>query len=339
MSSPLQAISWLLGAAGKEKSFRANPIIGSQRLNRMGFHRKRVELAAKMASMRRSRLASKLDSADRAAIDEQGFVIKSDYLPPETFDALRAELFGKPIAAREMRQGQTVTRMASLAAAGAQTGFSVALSPKVGDLMAYAAGRSGAPVICIQTVIANPSDPQRDQQTEMHSDTFHATAKLWLFLTDVGDEDGPFVYVPGSHKLTRERLEWEYVQSLTACDDSRLHHSLGSFRVREQELQDLGYGPPRRITVKANTLVVADTHGFHHRAASARPTTRVELYGYLRRNPFIPWNGFDVTALPGIRGRQLDFFYRYLDIRRRYFGKDSIWKDVGPVPIDSPAQI
>ena len=48
----------------------------------------------------------------------------------------------------------------------------------------------------------------------LHADTFHPTAKFWLFLDDVGIEDGPFAYVPGSHKLTPERLAWEHEQAL-----------------------------------------------------------------------------------------------------------------------------
>ncbi|NND91978.1 MAG: hypothetical protein HKN42_14050 [Granulosicoccus sp.] len=43
-----------------------------------------------------------------------------------------------------------------------------------------------------------------DPQSDLHSDTFPATAKAWLFLADVGKEDGPFCHVAGSHKFTPE---------------------------------------------------------------------------------------------------------------------------------------
>jgi hypothetical protein len=39
--------------------------------------------------------------------------------------------------------------------------------------------------------------------------------------------------------------------------------------------------------VPANTLVVADMFGFHARADSDHPTTRVELWSYSRRPPFL----------------------------------------------------
>jgi hypothetical protein len=335
--APFRWIGHAAGVFGSEKSFVANPILGSPRLNRIGLHRARVSAAAALAARRRRTLAPRLDPTDREAFDRDGFVVKPDFLDPESFAALKEAVFGGPHPAREMRQGQTVTRMAPLSGAALAPARAVARRRDLADLMGYAAGRAGAPVMFLQTVIADPAKRGADPQTALHADTFHATGKLWLFLTDVGEEDGPFVFVPGSHRLTPERLDWERRQSLTARDDPRRHHALGSFRIAEDELAALGYGPPRRMTVKANTLVVADTFGFHRRSPSARPTTRVEIHGYLRRNPFIPWNGLDPAGLPGVAGRQLDLFFAWLDMRRRLLGAGSIWRDVGRVSVDGPA--
>ena len=55
----------------------------------------------------------------------------------------------------------------------------------------------------------------------------------------------------------------------------------------------LGFGEPKAFAVPQNTLVVADTVGFHARGLSARPSVRVEIWAYGRRNPFLPWLGFD----------------------------------------------
>ena len=118
-----------------------------------------------------------------------------------------------------------------------------------------------------------------DPQTALHADTFHATSKFWLFLHDVGPEDGPFIYAPGSHVLTPERLDWEYEQSLTAREERRSHHSYGSFRISWDDAMALGYARPRQMVVKANTLVVADTYGFHSRSPSDHPTIRFDGLG------------------------------------------------------------
>lgn len=235
-----------------------------------------------------------------------------------------------------MRQGQTVTRMIPLthgARARMPETVAAAQGPALNRLAGYVAGRSGAPIHFVQTVIAEPSARPADPQTALHADTFHSTAKFWLFLQDVGPEDGPFMFAPGSHRLTPERLAWEHEQAVTAKEAKRAHHSFGSFRVGQDEMARFGYQAPRPMPVAANTLVVADTYGFHARTPSSKPTVRVEIHGHMRRNPFPPWNGLDIQALPGVKGRQMDLYFGWMD----RIGKETVWKDVGEVMADGPA--
>ncbi len=123
--------------------------------------------------------------------------------------------------------------------------------------------------------------------------------KAWFFLTDVAADEGAFCYVPGSHRLTAERLAWESAKSVVASSHPDRLRSRGSFRVDEDELAALGLPAPRRFAVPANTLIVADTFGFHARGPSARPSTRIELWAYDRRNPFLP--AIDRRAARGCR--------------------------------------
>src|SRR5258708_24563312 len=67
----------------------------------------------------------------------------------------------------------------------------------------------------------------------------------------------------------------------------------GSFRIEPEELPALGLPEPRVFAVPANTLVVADTFGFHARGPSAGRSLRVEIWAYGRRSPFVPWAAFD----------------------------------------------
>lgn len=340
--TPVKALGWAAGVVGMEKSFKKNPILGSRRLNRWGLHRERVRLADALARRRRAALARRLPEADVAAFEKDGFVVKRNFLPEEVFEALRHEAFAREHPAREMRQGQTVTRMIPVtrsSAARLPTAARIVEDPALRRLIGFVAGRSGAPVFFIQTVIAEPSIKAADPQTALHADTFHATSKMWLFLHDVPEDAGPFIFAPGSHRLTKERIDWEYEQSLTARDDKRNHHAQGSFRISLDEIVALGYGAPRRMAVPGNTLVVADTFGFHGRSPSDRPTIRTELHGHLRRNPFLPWNGLDWQGLPGVRGRQLDLFYALEDFKERRLGKRSIWRDVGAAAANAPARI
>ena len=143
--------------------------------------------------------------------------------------------------------------------------------------------------------------PQPDPQTNLHADTFHPSVKAWFFLTDVAEDEGPFVYVPGSHLMTEKRLAWEREMSIRAAENADKYSARGSFRIKPGGARLASASArPRAFAVPANTLVVADTVGFHARGFSARPSRRVEIWAYGRRNPFLPWTGFDPMSLPGI---------------------------------------
>ncbi|MEL6792816.1 MAG: phytanoyl-CoA dioxygenase family protein, partial [Pseudomonadota bacterium] len=334
LMTPINAVGWVAGVFGSEKSFLANPIIGNRRLNELGLHRARVAAAERMARFRRS-VMSGVSAEDRAAYEKDGFVIKENFLPDDVFKRIRDEVFGQSHPAREMRQGQTVTRMIPLTLSRRATmpeTVRAAHDPALNRLTGFVAGRTGWPLHTIQTVIAEASKKPADPQTALHADTFHSTSKFWLFLHDVELDDGPFMFAPGSHRLTPERLQWEHEQSITAREEKRPHHSFGSFRIPADHMERLGYREPRPVPVPANTLVVADTYGFHSRSPSSRPTVRTEIHGHLRRNPFPPWNGLDVQSLPGVRGRQFDIHFGWNALT----GTESVWKDVGMTFADGP---
>ena len=122
-------------------------------------------------------------------------------------------------------------------------------------------------------------------------------------------------------------------------NDPRAHHASGSFRIRVSELQALGLPPVKRLAVKANTLLVADTFGFHGRTQSEKSTVRIELRWHMRRNPFLPWTGLDVKALPGLKERELAAFLKAGDVLEKQFGIRHIWRDVGTIRPESPANI
>ena len=101
---------WVAALATGAKSFRDNPVIGSAALNRRGLHARRAKLAHAMAWRRRARLAHMISPEDRAAFDRDGFVLREEFLPREEFEQLRERIFAHAAPAREMLQGDTVTR-------------------------------------------------------------------------------------------------------------------------------------------------------------------------------------------------------------------------------------
>lgn len=321
---------WLAQLATGAKNFSKNPILGSHRLNRRGLHAARVKRAHAMAASRRRRLAKLIDPADREAFDRDGFIEKRDFLPADQFARLRDAVLAHRGPARDMVQGDTITRRFAL---GPQLlrdipeARALLQNPAWRGLIRYAGSFDQEPLTYIQSILSHAREAPPDPQTHLHADTFHPTVKAWLFLTDVAEDEGPFSYVPGSHRLTAERLAWEKEMSIKAPERVDRLSSRGSFRVSPDELPGLGLPAPRLFAVPANTLVVGDTFGFHARGPAVRPSTRVEIWAYGRRNPYLPWTGLDLPSLPGVAERRIGYLWGFRDRWKRFVGQP--WRDVG----------
>lgn len=322
---------WLVQLGTGAKAFSDNPLIGSKALNARGLHAARVKLAHRMAEIRRRRLAHLVEPADRAAFERDGFVVLENFLPSERFAELKEQVFQYQAPAREMVQGDAITRRIALdpqALAAMPAARTLLSHPKWRGLIRYVGSFDQEPLNYVQTILSHRHEAGPDPQTALHADTFHPTVKAWLFLTDVAEDEGPFTYVPGSHRATPARLAWERARSLEAPEGLDRLSARGSLRIRAEELAAIGLPQPRALAVPANTLVVADTFGFHARGPSARPTTRVEIWAYGRRNPFLPWAGLDLLSLPGIAERRIPLLWSFRDRMRRWLGQP--WADVGP---------
>jgi hypothetical protein len=326
---PFAAPFWALQLATGAKSFMDNPVIGNRRLNERGLHVGRVALAHRIAARRRQTIAGHIDPADREAFERDGYVVKRNFLPPGLFEQLRQQVRSHRGHAREMVQGDTITRRIALdpATLSRIPAIRALLSnPEWHWLIRFAWSFDAAPLVYIQTILSHAVSGPTDPQCALHADTFHPTVKAWFFLTDVADDEGPFTYVPGSHRATAARLSWEKRMSLRAATSPDKMTRRGSFRVGASELGELGLPRPVALAVRANTLVVADTHGFHARAASLRPSQRVEIWAYGRRNPFLPWVGLDPWAIGDLGHHRVPLYWRGADLAERLGIKRNVWR-------------
>ncbi len=334
---PLYAAAVLTGA----KSFVRNPVIGSLWLNQRGLHVARVRLAQALAAWRRRLIGPfvVVTAEQKHAFARDGYVKVENFLPPELYKKVREEAFVHTAAPREMRQGQAITRRVTLDAVDrAALPFcrQAVEDPRFRGLVRYVAAHFAQPFFYLQVIIADPDGGRTDPQTDLHMDTFHPIAKAWLFLHDVSPEDGPFRFVPGSHRLTPERRAWEKAQSIAASGGGNSYSDRGSFRVRPQDLEQMALPQPVEMAVTGNTLIVADTHAFHGRTPSTKPTVRVELYATLRRGPFLPWTGLDPLLLPGLRGQAAHLLDRLRDTGVRLGVTGHAWRLKPTVQMTDP---
>lgn len=118
---------------------------------------------------------------------------------------------------------------------------------------------------------------ERDTQTELHSDHFYTVHKAWLYLTDVERQHGPLAYVKRSHHLSAAQLRYVYQES---CGPNA-----GSRRITADEMRALGL-EETVVMCPRNTLVVANTFGYHRRLQGEPGGERIALHLSLRYQPF-----------------------------------------------------
>lgn len=321
---------WILQIFGQSKSFSANPVLGSIVLNRMGLHVARLVAAHALRRVRIAFISPFIPASQRQAFWRDGFVVVEDFLPGGQFTQLKAEieLNGSRLEARECTQGDTLTHRVLLDE-GALTNLPVCRdlldTPRYNQLLSFVAASFKRPLFYIQRIRNGHLEGDRDPQKNLHSDTFQPTMKAWLFLDDVPLENGPFTYVPGSHRLTRGRLKWEYAQSIRADELENIYSRRGSMRATDDDLEEMGYGPPKAFSVKKNTLVVADTHGFHCRGQAVGKASRMEIWAYSRINPYNPFPGIGSKWVSRLENRLAKAFWRQKDREAEKKGELSSW--------------
>lgn len=287
---------WLLSVFSTAKFYRENPIIGSPLLNRLGLHVFRVVLSHGLYRFRLVLLSPLVSAEDRACFLRHGYIIRQNFLPQEQFLALRQEVeeYRGPI--REIKEGDTATQRLFLTR---QVRRSLPECEKLVNyspldrMLRYAGSKNRPPFFYVENTRQHAREPgQRDPQKDCHMDTFHPCVKAWLYLDEVNERNGPFVYVPSSHRLSWKRLQWEYRQSLAASADkqrSGQRYWDGSCRVTGQDLALMGYQEPVPMCVPPNTLVIANVYGFHCRGDATGPGTRLTVWMQARDNPFNPF--------------------------------------------------
>lgn len=337
MADARRWLKWSVEVLGQGKSFKDNPILGDERLNRYGLHAARVALSHAAISARRAQLSWLVPSELRRRFRRDGFVVLESFLEPGLLAEVQAEARRFSGEVRQCIQGDTLTHRVLLDAATRRRMPSTARAvddPRLRRLVAWAGGTLTPPLLYVQQILNAVRDAPPDPQKNLHSDAFHPSVKAWLFLEDVPADRGPFCYVPGSHRLTLRRLRWERARSLDVLRARDSYSARGSLRLTEEDRGELGYPPRRELAVAANTLVVADTHGFHARGHSAGPTSRLELWAYSRPNPFLPVVLPPLPFAERIQAEVLKGWWRHMDARRAKRNMLAPWHPVWRSSLD-----
>jgi hypothetical protein len=263
--------------------FSDKKTIDNRALNLLGVQAIR-SIAARMVHNRRSfpvdnKLQDKLEELER-----EGIVTWPDFLSPDDFEAVRREcldLVAKDggLPSRKFgpntvgRVGVTGTNQLGLFFADRRLQRLLEMSERrpLGDLSRSA---------CLDHLIPGSAEDSVDPESELHSDIFFTSHKVWFYLSDVTPECGPFAFVKRSHLLTPQRLYSIYKESCT--------RALGANSSRRVDLHEKRkIGDETVVTCPRNTLVVANTCGYHRRVQGMVGGERLSLHFQLRTNPFV----------------------------------------------------
>lgn len=134
-----------------------------------------------------------------------------------------------------------------------------------------------------------------DIQKVCHSDVFYPCVKYWYFPDAVEEDQGPFLFAKNSVELTHEILQFHYRESVLVVNNKwdptrNKGHGEGSFRAIGNDLQEMNL-KLEPITCKPNTLVIANTSGFHCRGDAKQRHVRNALHGAIRvETPYDTYN-------------------------------------------------
>lgn len=123
-----------------------------------------------------------------------------------------------------------------------------------------------------------PAPPEAERfDVRWHIDSFQKQLKLFLFLTDVGQDNGPLEYIPRTH---RKAFKYRYALPLgyyTLRDLKPENRGKRSWqRIHDRTIarvESMGYHA-EPMTVEAGTFVLVDTSALHR----ARPCVNGERY-------------------------------------------------------------
>jgi hypothetical protein len=289
--------------------FDASPAYsGGVLANQLGWQVARTVAKNGAIALRGATRAADVPTEYATALDDDGILVIPDYLNADRHRRLveACDVYGSSDNVRDIgaengsrlvyRTGQVISDVPN-DAASVINGL-LASDPLICALGRRVIHRAIRPpfTLVYQDLELGEAPDDRDREQLLHTDKFFSCAKAIYFVDEVSAESSPFVYCPGSHRLSVERLRWEYAMSVREAQlrahrvgeltDSaeicfeRSRNVIGLEFRRRLQLDE------RPITCPANTLVVVNNRGFHRRGVLRRGARRrslwVNFYPYQR---------------------------------------------------------
>ena len=280
-------------------------VVRSRLLNAAGLQAFRTFLAH---FLHRRRTRNGAPSALAATLAEEGIVVIPEFLPAPVFEAVQAEFRRALDHASTLPLEKTATshvfvryedssRRVGRFEEGAIDHDYVTIVPEGSDcplirehllsnervlgLIREISGLQtlSAPSTYLDRMYLSNRGTSDDPQTELHEDIFCHDWRAWFAINAWTEENAAFKYAPRSHHLSLSRLGLEYWNSVTNTRDG------GSWRLGARAKRWLGI-EPRSICCPPNSLVLANTGGYHSRGVFQKGHIREAVQMIFRFNPW-----------------------------------------------------
>lgn len=150
-----------------------------------------------------------------------------------------------------------------------------------------------------KTIFGDPNK-DTDGNVPFHADIHFHSHKVLFYMSDVTEEGGPFIYCKNSHLNNLDRLWFEFKRGQLKdahVEGWRVQDHLDKkffndyfLKLKEQEY---------KVACPANSLVIANVHGFHKRGESISGVERSLIRISRRYNPLGPMGSIPSNLYSG----------------------------------------
>ena len=271
-----------------------NHIVPSPLANKIGVPVLRTLLADILIKLRRLKNCRPKDDYEKKLIGD-GIVVIPNFLPDEDFKELKSE-FDNNISISEnvkiVKKGSMQVNIRKVEQNEYEKFPAMKKFARNKQLIRLISVGEGIKVVdelkkfdLEKTIFGDP-DKDTDGNVPFHADIHFHSHKVLYYMSDVTEEGGPFVYCKNSHLNNLDRLLFEFKRGQLKdahIEGWRIQEHLDKkfFNNYFNKLKNQEY----KVACPANTLVIANVHGFHKRGESISGVERSLIRIPYRYNP------------------------------------------------------
>ena len=285
-----------------------NHIIPSPLANRLGVPVIRTLLADILIKLRRLKNCRPKDDYEKKLIKD-GIVVIPNFLPDQDFKELKSE-FDNNISILEnvkiVKKGSMQVNIRNVEQNEYEKFPAMKKFARNKQLIRLISVGEGTKVVneikrfdLEKTIFGDPNK-DTDGNVPFHADIHFHSHKVLYYMSDVTEEGGPFVYCKNSHLNNLDRLLFEFKRGRLKDSHQegwRIQEHLDKkfFKDYFSKLKTNEY----KVACPANTLVIANVHGFHKRGESISGVERSLIRIPYRYNPLGPIGNIPTNLYSG----------------------------------------